>query len=82
LAIVDGRIVSAGDQVRRARVVDITAGVVLLRDAQGRLRRLSLGASSRHRDTLWCTRKKELQAAVGGSKRLWRMTISRFFDVD
>ena len=47
LAIVDGRIVSAGDDVRGARVVDIAPGVVLLRDAQGHLRRLVLGADSR-----------------------------------
>jgi hypothetical protein len=47
LAIVDGRIVSAGDEVHGARVVDILPGAVLLRDAQGRLRRLALGASGR-----------------------------------
>ena len=44
LAIIDNRIVGVGDEVRGARVVDITAGAVMLRDAQGRLRRLALGA--------------------------------------
>jgi hypothetical protein len=44
LAIVNGRIVGVGDDVRGARVVEITASAVLLRDAQGRLRRLSLAA--------------------------------------
>jgi hypothetical protein len=47
LAIVDGRIVGAGDEVRGARVVDIAPDVVLLRDARGRLRRLALGAGGR-----------------------------------
>ena len=47
LAIVDGRIVQAGDDVNGARVVDITPTAVMLRDAQGRLRRLGLGASAR-----------------------------------
>jgi hypothetical protein len=47
LAIVDGRIVQAGDDVNGARVVDITPTAVMLRDAQGRLRRLGLGASTR-----------------------------------
>jgi hypothetical protein len=47
LAIIDGRIVSAGDEVRGARVVDIAPGVVLLRDAQGQLRRLALGTAER-----------------------------------
>jgi hypothetical protein len=31
-----------GDDLHGARIVDITASAVLLRDAQGRLRRLSL----------------------------------------
>jgi hypothetical protein len=44
LAIVDGRIVGVGDEVRGARIVDITSTAVLLRDKQGRLRRLTLGA--------------------------------------
>ena len=47
LAIVDGRIVGIGDEVRGAQIVDITATAVMLRDAQGRLRRLALGASGR-----------------------------------
>jgi hypothetical protein len=47
LAIIDGRIVQAGDEINGARVVDITPTTVLLRDAQGRLRRLGLGASVR-----------------------------------
>jgi hypothetical protein len=47
LAIVDGRIVGIGDEVRGARVVDITQTAVMLRDAQGRLRRLTLGAGAR-----------------------------------
>jgi hypothetical protein len=46
LAIIDGRIVQPGDDVRGARVVDITPTSVLLRDAQGRLRRLTLGLSA------------------------------------
>ncbi|HEV8347685.1 MAG TPA: hypothetical protein VGQ16_13995 [Vicinamibacterales bacterium] len=41
LAIIDGRIVGVGDEVRGARVTDITPNAVFLRDAQGRLRRLS-----------------------------------------
>ena len=47
LAIVDGRIVEPGDELRGARVIEITASAVLLRDAQGRLRKLSLGAKGR-----------------------------------
>ena len=47
LAIVDGKIVGIGDVIRDARVIDITPGAVLLRDAQGRLRRLALGAGGR-----------------------------------
>jgi len=42
LAIVDGRIVQVGDEIRGARVVEITQNSVLLRDQQGRLRRLGL----------------------------------------
>jgi hypothetical protein len=45
LAIVDGRIVGIGDEVRGARVLEITANAVMLRDAQGKLRRLSLSTS-------------------------------------
>jgi hypothetical protein len=47
LAIVDNRIVGVGDEVRGARVTEITAGAVFLRDAQGKLRRLTLGAGGR-----------------------------------
>ena len=47
LAIVDGRIVGVGDEVRGARIVEITPRAVLLRDAQGRLRRLTLSAGGR-----------------------------------
>ena len=47
LAIVDGRIVGIGDEVRGAQIVDITPTAVMLRDAKGRLRRLALGASGR-----------------------------------
>jgi hypothetical protein len=47
LAIIDDRIVGVGDEVRGARVTEITAGAVLLRDAQGKLRRLTLGAGGR-----------------------------------
>jgi general secretion pathway protein B len=41
LAIVDGRIVGEGDEIKGARVVEITQNGVLLRDGQGRLRRLT-----------------------------------------
>jgi hypothetical protein len=47
LAIIDGRVVGRGDAVRDATVVEISAGVVLLRDSQGRLRRLSTGGAGR-----------------------------------
>lgn len=47
LAIVDGRIVQVGDDVRGARVVDILPDAVLFRDVQGRLRKLSLQDSRR-----------------------------------
>jgi hypothetical protein len=47
LAIVDGRIVGPGDDVRGARVIDITPTAVLLRDARGRLRRLALAPGGR-----------------------------------
>ncbi len=47
LAIVNGRIVGIGDAVNGARIVDITPTTVLLRDAQGRLRSLTLGAVGR-----------------------------------
>ena len=47
LAIIDNRIVGVGDEVRGARVTEITAGAVMLRDTQGKLRRLTLGAGGR-----------------------------------
>jgi hypothetical protein len=47
LAIIDGRIVQVGDDVRGATVVDIVPTAVTLRDGQGRLRRLALGALGR-----------------------------------
>jgi hypothetical protein len=47
LAIVDGRIVQAGDDVKGARIVEITPTAVMLRDSQGRLRRLSVGTTDR-----------------------------------
>jgi len=47
LAIIDGRIVGVGDQVRGARITDITTSTVMLRDAQGRLRQLTMGAATR-----------------------------------
>jgi hypothetical protein len=47
LAIIDGRIVGPGDDVRGARIVEIDPASVLLRDGNGRLRRLTLGASVR-----------------------------------
>jgi hypothetical protein len=43
LAIVNGRIVGIGDDVNGARIVDITATTVLLRDARNRMRILTLG---------------------------------------
>jgi hypothetical protein len=42
LAIIDGRIVQSGDDVKGARVVDITPTRVLLRDADGQPRQLLL----------------------------------------
>ena len=47
LAIVDGRIVQVGDDVRGARVIEILPDAVLFRDVQGRLRKLSLQDSRR-----------------------------------
>jgi hypothetical protein len=47
LAIVDGRIIQVGDEVRGTRVVDITPNAVFFRDRQGRLRRLTLEDSGR-----------------------------------
>jgi hypothetical protein len=45
LAIIDGRIVGVGDEVRGARIVEIGASAVMLRDALGRLRRLTVSAA-------------------------------------
>lgn len=47
LAIVDGRIVGVGDTVRGARIVEITPTAVMLRDPQGKLRRLALAGSGK-----------------------------------
>jgi hypothetical protein len=47
LAIIDGRIVQVGDDVRGFRVVEITPNSVLLRDRQGRLRQLALGDAAK-----------------------------------
>jgi hypothetical protein len=47
LAIVNGRIVGPGDNVNGARIVDITASTVLLRDERGRLRSLTVGSGPR-----------------------------------
>jgi hypothetical protein len=47
LAIIDGRVVAVGDDVRGARIVEITAASVMLRDAQGRLRQLTLSNGGR-----------------------------------
>jgi hypothetical protein len=45
LAIIDGRIVQPGDEVRGARIVDITPTRVVLRDGSGRARELTLRVS-------------------------------------
>jgi hypothetical protein len=45
LALVDGRIVQIGDLVRGARITEITETTVILRDANNRLRVLSMGGS-------------------------------------
>jgi hypothetical protein len=47
LAIIDGRIVAVGDLVKGSRIVEISATAVMLRDAQGRLYRLALGAAAK-----------------------------------
>jgi len=47
LAIIDNRIVGIGDEVRGARVIDITPSAVMLRDDKGRLRRLALATGGR-----------------------------------
>jgi len=46
LAIIDGQVVGLGDEVRGARIIDITAGTVILRDRQGRLRRLTMSSGA------------------------------------
>jgi hypothetical protein len=43
LAIVNGRIVGIGDDVNGAKIEEITSATVLLRDARGRRRILTLG---------------------------------------
>jgi hypothetical protein len=48
LAIINGQIVGTGDEVNGARIVDITADTVFLRDAQGRLRSLTVGGRGRN----------------------------------
>jgi hypothetical protein len=47
LAIIDGQIVAVGDEIRGAQITEITTTTVFLRDPQGRLRRLALGAAGR-----------------------------------
>jgi hypothetical protein len=47
LALVDGRIVEAGDVVRGATVVEITTTAVMLRDDRGQLRRLTANGRGR-----------------------------------
>jgi hypothetical protein len=47
LAIIDGRIVAPGDEVRGARVIDITSATVTLRDGQGRLTQLTMNPRAR-----------------------------------
>jgi hypothetical protein len=47
LAIIDGRIVGPGDQIRGARIVDITPGSVVLRGSDGRLRLLTMASGAR-----------------------------------
>jgi hypothetical protein len=47
LALVDGRIVEAGDVVRGATIVEITTNAVMLRDGRGQLRRLTASGRGR-----------------------------------
>ena len=47
LAIIDGRIVGPGDEIRGARIIDITSATVTLRDGQGRLRKLIMDSKAR-----------------------------------
>jgi hypothetical protein len=46
-ALIDGRVVERGDVVRGARIVEINAGEVMLRDERGRLRRLAPSGTRR-----------------------------------
>ncbi len=47
LAIIDGRIVAPGDEIRGARVIDITSGTVTLRDGAGHVRLLTMNSKRR-----------------------------------
>jgi hypothetical protein len=47
LAIIDGRIVGPGDEIRGARILEITPRAVILRDGVGRLRQLTMTAGAR-----------------------------------
>ena len=47
LAIIDNRVVGVGDEVRGARIIEITPAAVLLRDGRGQLKGLFLGAAER-----------------------------------
>jgi hypothetical protein len=47
LAIIDGRIVGPGDEIRGARILEITPGAVILRDGVGRLRQLTMTSGAR-----------------------------------
>lgn len=47
LAMIDGRIVEAGDEVTGALVLEIGPTSVMLRDQTGRVRRLSIGSNGR-----------------------------------
>lgn len=47
LAIIDGRIVAPGDEVRGARIIAITSSTVTLRDGEGRLRKLTMNSKER-----------------------------------
>ena len=47
LAVIDGRILQQGDEIAGARVVEITATAVVVRDEAGRLTRLHVGQGGR-----------------------------------
>ena len=47
MAIIEGSVVGVGDEIRGARVTDITGSTVFLRDEQGRLRSLALSVAGR-----------------------------------